>query len=360
MNRPEKTGDSDTAWLQKGEERKYPYNLPWTGVWLGAVIVALFAFGVGRLARNQTGLAYVGLMILSSLFIFLALMVLARRVFFPRVLRLDEDAIYFPRGFSANRADSIRYADIVRMIESNRQRLSLRLMTSRRQFSIDGPSLGIPENYVAVRALILQKASISSSSASEEVPKPGTWRETPEPALQWTEPDNWPRYRTHLVTSKPRLLRLGRTFWFFIRCLGIVAVPWIILRLCGLADSLSSYLPLALIVSLFFTWLHWYGVVHPASRKVLTFRTHGITLHYGKQFADYRYQDVSGWTIAERSFEGRSLDILLLEIRNRQVPCVFPDAETRDRAAKILGDKRVPVNAELKPNWENQAGCFVS
>lgn len=344
MKRSAKPGESVTAELHKGEEREYRYNLPWTGVWLGAVINSLFAFAVGWLARNQTGPVHAVLMILSSLFILLALMGLARRVFFPRVLRLDENAIYFPRGFSASRANRIRYADIVRVIESNRQRISLHLMTNGRQFWIDAPSLGSPRNYIAVRAMILERASISTSSASANVPDSGKWRELPEPILHSVEPAEWPRYRSHLVTSSPLAPRAAWILWFFVKCFGIIIIPWIILRLCGLAGSPLSYLPLAATVSFLFTVLRWYGAIHPASQKALTFRAHGITLRYGKQFADYYYEDLVGWNIVQRSFDGQTLDVLLLRVRKWEVAFAFPDTETRDRTTQILREKGVVTN----------------
>jgi hypothetical protein len=340
------------AWIQTGEQRKYAYNLPWTSIILGMGIFGSLALGVARLARNHTGLSFAGLMVLSGLLMVLALLGPIRRVFFPRVLTLDDNAIYFPHGFSGRRTDPIRYAEIVRAVESNRRRLNLWLKTTGRGFCIDGPSLGSPEDYIAVRTAIFKKALIDISPDSGRIPEAETWRELPEPILHWIEPVDWPRYRTKLVTSRPGRLRLARELWFFARCLAIITIPWMILHFFGYADAPSSYLPLALAVSFFFTWLHWYGVIHPASRKVLKFRINGITIHYGKQFADYTYQAVSGWTIVERSFDGRALNILLLEIRNRKVPCALPDAETRDRVAQILGDKHVPPNPSLKPSWE--------
>jgi hypothetical protein len=104
--------------------------------------------------------------------------------------------------------------------------------------------------------------------------------------------------------------------------------------------------------------LHWfYGIdpVRPGTK--ISFRDRGITsrLPNGQEW-DGSYHQVCGWTVVERGFKGRTLQILVLKLlmkgRTYNEAIALPDASVRDQVVQILNDKQVPQASDLKPSWE--------
>ena len=107
-------------------KRQYAFNLPWRGV----VICTGFYFGLAFImahdAKKFAGVISACLVALSAVFTVLACTMMMRRLIFPRVLELSEDAILFPRGFPTTRIVRIHYADIVWIWELKRGNLGMR------------------------------------------------------------------------------------------------------------------------------------------------------------------------------------------------------------------------------------------
>ena len=178
----------------------------------------------------------------------------------------------------------------------------------------------------------------------------------PEPILRWVEPADWPRYRTHLVVSRPLVPRLAKALWFFVCCFGVILLPWLVLQLFQLPTiSIAGFLWLVIPVALFFTSLHWLNAIWPVHTTEISFRDKGVTQFFGKQTRDLNYADFSGWTVVERQFEERILHILLLQGRTRVIAFALPDSSTRNRLVQLLHDKRIPHSPDLKPSWESRA-----
>src|ERR1035438_378401 len=99
---------------------RYDYNLPWRGVIAGTLFYAGLSALMFLWAKENTDIAYVGLIVLGVIFALLAIIVATRRILSPRELELTEDAILFPRGFARARITRISYEDIVRMKDNSR------------------------------------------------------------------------------------------------------------------------------------------------------------------------------------------------------------------------------------------------
>jgi hypothetical protein len=150
------------------------------------------------------------------------------------------------------------------------------------------------------------------------------------------------------------LPRLAKALWFFVRCFGIILIPWLLLHFFQQPTvSAAGFLGLSIPVTLFFTSLHWLNATYPARATKISFRDHGITQLSGKQTRDLNYRDCSGWTVVERQFEGRVLQILLLQRRSYVVEVVLPDTNTRERLVQLFHDKQIPHAPDLKPSWES-------
>jgi hypothetical protein len=344
--------------------RKYAFNLPWRGVVAGALLHLGLAVFIIHKAKEFTGAIFGCLVVLAGLFIVLACILVIRRLIFPRVLELTDDAVLFPRGFPKTRITRFRYADIIRMTESNRAgQSSFCMITGTGRFEIGAAYFPHVTDYRAVRDFIFAKALVPTSPHDDQGASASkTRREFPDPILRWREPDDWARYRTFVFTSKPLFPRLAKALWFCVRCLAIIIIPWFVLRLCGVPTApTAAYISLASAATLFFTSLHWLFASHPVHATEISFRSNGITQFFGKQIMDLNYGQVSGWAVVERQFEGRVLLILLLQITRRARPnqiriwdwaFALPDANIRDQVVRIFQDKQVPHLPDLKPSWE--------
>ncbi|MCX6903488.1 MAG: hypothetical protein NTW03_08425 [Verrucomicrobia bacterium] len=336
--------------------RRYDYNLPWRGVVVGAVFYGSLSVLMAHEARGTAGVISVCFLGLSALLAVLALILVMRRLMFPRVLELADDAILFPHGFPRTRITRIPYADIIRMTESFRFPGSVGLATASGSFEIAAPRFLDFESYHAARDFVCAQASIMIPRYDERDPSAGRqWAEFPDPIISWVEPEDWPRYRTHLVVSKPLLPRLARALWFLARCFVILFLPWLLLRLFRVPTApAAEYFWLSTGVTFFFTCLHWLFATYPARATTMSFRENGVTQLSGKQTRDLSYRDCSGWEMVERQFEGRVLHILLLQWRNYVTEVALPDTGIRDRLVQLFHDKRIPQSPGLKPSWESR------
>ena len=150
------------------------------------------------------------------------------------------------------------------------------------------------------------------------------------------------------------LPRVANALWFFVRCFGILLLPWLLLQLFQLPTvSIAGFLWLAIPVALFFTSLHWLNAAYPVHPTEISFRDKGITQFFGKQTLYLNYADFSGWAVVERQYEGRILHILLLKGRRRVAEFARPDATTRDRLARLFHEKQIPPSPNLRPSWES-------
>src|ERR1017187_271600 len=310
---------------------RYDYNLPWRGVVIGTLFYTGLSALMVHLARDTSGVVYFGLIALSVMFALLAFIAAIRRSLFPRVLELTEDAVLFPHGFPRTRITRIPYTDIIRMKDGPPgPNTSFSMVTGRRSFEIGAARFPSIESYHAARDFACSKASIVMSQGDKS---PSGWKlwGFPEPLVRWVEPENWPRYRTSLVTAKPLLPRLAKALWFFIRCLGIICLPWLLLRFFQLPTaSTVGFLCLSIPATCFFTLLYWLYTTYPARPTEISFRERGISLFSGKQFADLSYQGFSGWAVVERQFEGSALHILLLQRRARILAYALPDSRSEE------------------------------
>ena len=229
--------------------------------------------------------------------------------------------------------------------------LSLRI-TPRGSFEIGAVRFPNIEGYRAVREFICSKASIVLTQQSRSEWRPWGF---PEPIIHWVEKNDWPPYRTSLVIAKPLLSRLAKAAWFFVRCFGIILLPWLLLHLFQLPTIPAvAFLCLSIPVTFFFTLLHWLNATYPIHPKKISFRDKGITVSAPKQSWDLSYHDFSGWTVVERQFEGSTLHILLLQGRTRILAFALPDTSTRKRVEQLFHDKKLPQLPDLKPSWEER------
>ena len=314
-----------------------------------------------HLAREYVGVIFAFLITLSVILGILGLIVITRRLVFPRVIELTDDGILHPRGFPKTRIASIAYADILRIQNHGEGgQAGLTIVTGRGTFAISASYFTHIESYRAVTDLLCTKTLIALPREDRrEPPKLGDWRiwGFPEPILRWNEPKDWPRYRTHLVKSKPQSSRLIRALWFFARCFAIFFIPWLLLRLLGVPTAEpAAYLCLAILVTLFITLIyHWLATIWPVHCTEISLRDNGITQFFGKQTADWNYHQFSGWAIIERQYERQSVFILLLQGRSRIISFAVPDTDICDRLARLLHDKSIPHAPDLKPPWEDVA-----
>jgi hypothetical protein len=329
---------------------QYAYNLPWRGAVIGALFYAGLSVLMFHLAKGLAGVVFLGLLAVSAIFAVLAVTMLTRRLVFPWVLELTDDAILLPRGFPRTRITRIPFTDIIRMSWTQ---TGLYVATAKGGSEITASHFKEIESYQVVTDFICAQSSI-------ELPRRGEQKQTawisegfPDPILQWVESEDWPRYRTHLIASKPLLPRFAKALWFFARCFGVILLPWLLLEAFQLPTiPVAGYLWLAIPVAFFFTSLHWLNSTHPARATRISFRDRGITQLSGKQVRDLNYNECSGWEAVERRFEERVLHILLLQWRNHPIEVALPDVNTRDRLAQIFRDKQIPHRPDLKPSWE--------
>jgi hypothetical protein len=307
---------------------------------------------MARLAGDYVGAVRSFFIGLSAVFTALGIILLTRRVVFPRVLELTEEAILFPHGFPRTRVTRIAYTDIIRMFEAGSgARAALYLGTAKGSFEIWVSHLADIKSYREVRDYISARTSIAIHCWEEG--QSAIEMEGPKPILRWMEPEDWPRYRTHVFLSKPLRSRMARALWFFVRCFGFFVVPWLLLRVFQVTTAPTlEFLALTLAGTLFLTLVYWIYSRWPVHSTDITVRERGITQFFGKQTWDRSYGDISGWRVIERGFEGRMLHVLLLKGGKAVSAIALPDAETRERVAEVLREKGVPEVEEVSAPWE--------
>jgi hypothetical protein len=129
----------------------------------------------------------------------LGLVFVVRRIFFRRWLELTEEEVLFPRGFLRTRIERLRFSEIIRIGEGERfHQSSVYLHGTAVNLEIGESSLGGFDTYKVVRNFIFERAGIGGPALT--APRGVEWyEEFPKPLLRWTEPAEWPRYRTSLV-----------------------------------------------------------------------------------------------------------------------------------------------------------------
>jgi hypothetical protein len=348
----------------KSTTHRYGFNLPWPPTILGGIFYAGLSVYMLYLARDFVGVIFVGLISLSASSAILCVFMWTRRLVSPRLLELTDDAILYPRGFPRTRIVAVPYADILRVTDHGEgAQIGLTVVSGRGEFAITASYFKRIEDYHAAKDFICTKASIAIPRQDQrEALNWGDWRiwGFPEPILRWNEPEEWPRYRTHLATSKPLLPRLGKALWFFVRCFGIILLPWFLLSLFRVPTApAAGYSCLAAAVSFFITLIyHWLASIWPVHCTEISFRERGITQFFGKQTMDRNYRDLTGWAVVEKQFEGRVLHIVLLQGRTWRgrtyvQEFALPDTNTRDRLVQLLNDKHIPQSSDLKLSWED-------
>ena len=316
------------------------------------------------LANFSSDIFYVGALILVGvLFTVLAEIELIRRLVFPRVLELTDDTVLFPHGFLWTRVTAIRYDGIIR-IKDYEDSLEFEAVADNGQCTIQASYFTDLESYCTVREFIGIKSSIVLSCYAKD--RRRRWMgfpphldlrcvELPSPLTQWVEPEDWVRYRTQLVNSKPILARLGREAWFFANCWGFILFPWFLLWLSSQhhACSFKSFLALSVVATFICTIFHWLDTTYPVRRGTeISLRNNGITmLLCNGQIKDWHYHSLYGWAVIEREYRGNILHILLLKGHGPVEAFALPDAGVGDRVKQILVDKRVPQLPGLEPPW---------
>jgi hypothetical protein len=310
------------------------------------------------MAVVSAGLALAIWLVLSVIFAALAVTMVIRRLWFPRVLELTDSDILLPRGYPWPRIVSIPYADIIRVRDAGD---SLTVYTGKGRFTI---GIFRFEGLQAVREAISAKTSIALPGAQ---PPKWTgfpprfevhWEDCPTPLVHWTEPEDWARYRTRVAIADFRLVKELR---FLLRCFAVVFCVWLPLGLFLLwyyeLPAVSYWIHSVVVLSvltLFVTALHCFYVsmpVRPSSK--ISFRDNGITeLLLNGQDGNWNYRDFSAWNLIDREFQGHVLQILLLKTRRYEISFALPDDGVRDRVTQILAEKQMPHLADLKPSWE--------
>ena len=283
----------------------------------------------------------------------LAVMMLMRRLVFPRVLELTDDAVLFPHGFPRTRITRIPFSEIIRMSWT---RTGLYMVTGKGRFEITASHFEEIENYRKATDFVCTRTSFRMPRQG-----PGNWMSGgfPDPILCWKEPIEWPRYRTQLVKSRPVMPRFVNALWFFVRCFGVFFIPWLLLHFLRVPTAPAvSYLCLVATVAFLITLVYdWLATIWPVHCTEISFRDNGITQFFGKQTADWNYSHFSGWVMIERHFQGRILHILLLKgcnYKGRSYVRAFalPDTVIRDRLDQLLHNQKIPQISDLKPPWD--------
>src|SRR5450432_2342900 len=140
---------------------RYDFNLPWRGAVIGAVFYVGLSFFMAHLAKDTANVFTICSISLSVMFAILALFMIARRIIFPRVLELTDDAILFPHGFPKTRITRISFADIIGMRDGAlTTNPSFCMATDKGNVEIGAARFKNIESYHAVRNFICSKTSI--------------------------------------------------------------------------------------------------------------------------------------------------------------------------------------------------------
>ena len=337
--------------------RRYAFNPPWSALIIGAVFFGALSGYFFHLAGDFHGLISFSPIVFGAMFAVLALIGMIRRLAFPRVLELTEGAVLSPHGVLRTQISHIAYDDIIRMVESRRgNQTVLYFFTSSRSFGIMASHLPDATSYQAVKNFIVNHVSGAEIPDTKRESSGGfDWQDLTKPILCWVEPEAWSRYRRSLNTSKPLFSKLAGGLWYFFRCFAIVMLPWLLLRTFQLPTlSVAGYVGLSVSFALWFTCLRWISFNHPVYIAEISFREKGISRFQGKQTADRKYQEFSGWCVIERLFEGSTLSILLLkqQVSGSVRAFALPDSDTRVQAEKLLNKNEVPQSSDLMPAWE--------
>ena len=337
--------------------RRYAFTPPWSALIIGVVFFGALSGYLFHLASDFHGLISFLWIALSAIFAVLVVIIVIRRLVYPRVLELREDAVLLPHGVLRTRIAQIAYDDIMRMWENRRgNQTGIWLATSHRPFAITASHLPDSASYQAVKNFIVNHVSGAEIPDAKRASSGGfDWEDLTKPKLRWVEPEAWSRYRKSLNVSKPLFSKLAGGLWCFSRCISIVMLPWLLLRAFQLPTiSVAGYVGLSVSFALWVTWLRWFSLNHPVFVAEISFREKGISRFQGKQTADWKYQDFSGWCVIERSFEGSDLSILLLKQNGSGSVREFalPDNDTRVQTVKLLNEKNVPQTPDLMPSWE--------
>jgi hypothetical protein len=226
--------------------------------------------------------------------------------------------------------------------------LMLHLETAERRYEIVAGMLPNMENYREARDFLFSRVRAVGE---------------PMPHFVWEEPENYQRFRKHLLESGPQWPRLRRSLVFFVRCFSICfLIPALLLVVCLLpirevisflwTSVHTAYWLASVLATLFITLIYsWYRQFPPETVKLYE---DSLTSRIPNgQSATWRYRDFAGWAIVERQFEGLRLRLLLLKGRNRVIEWGLSDSVTREQLAQLLRDKQIPESDELKPSWEN-------
>ena len=299
----------------------------------------------------QRGVPRYVLLAAAAMFVILYLAMLVSRLTVSRTLELTEDGIFKSRHGLCRGRVHFAFSNVIRLAEANiRDHVVLHVFTKDEQFEICSAYFEDSNNYSFVRGVICTRSGIDFPP---DTPIVMGWREVPPPLLHWTEPDDWPGYRASLVAAKPLFPRAAKTLWFSIRCFAIIMTPRLLLHFAGLADGpFWGYFTVALAFTAFLTFLYWYSRANPARITKIVFRTDRLTFFSGKQTANIKYDQFSGWNIVERQFEGHPLFILLLKSPRWLGAHALACAEDRQHVAKILEAQKIPTDPSLRPSWE--------
>jgi hypothetical protein len=313
---------------------RFDYDLPWRGVVIGVVFNLGVALIAAHWAKCLEGILSIFPLFLSFAFVFLAIRMIVRRILFPQVLELTDDAILFPGGFFGKRIKRLAFSNILRMGDTVASP-GLRLITTKGNFEIMSARFKNMENYESMRTFICSKNMLLG------------------PVLQWSEPEDYIRYRKHLAISKPLWLRLAKAIRFGACVFGFFFIPWLALNyLSSIGQPFISFLSALIPATLFFTLVYWLYSIHPARVGHITVYKNGIHELSGKQTRSFSFGDFIGWQIVEREFQGQLFHIVLLPRAKWVFEVAFPDSGTRDRFIQILNEKKIPELSTLKPSWE--------
>src|SRR3954464_10225450 len=147
-----------------GMVHRYPFNLPWPAVIVGAVFFGGLGAVMASGSSAQYGLVRYSMLGLGWAFVALGLVFIVRRILFRRWLELTEEEILFPRSFLSTRMERLRFREIIRIGEGERfHRSSVWLHgAAGRNLEIGEASLGGFDTYKVVRNFIFKNAGVDS------------------------------------------------------------------------------------------------------------------------------------------------------------------------------------------------------
>ncbi len=352
------------------QPHRYSYCFRWYQIFATVVLLA----GASAFFASLFG----GFNILSALLALLAIALVVDRAASSQTLELTETAILLPSFPHRGRTRQVRYADIIFLHEHKVGRGHfLQIVTGQEIHKIESRMLPNLASYQTVRDALCTNVPVEKQAASVKTP-PIARRENSVPTLResmylspvalvgmekrllinpllaWTEPEDYPRYRTHLVvTAKPLWRRRARAvthfcLWFF---------PGLFLLLL-IRQPVGTYLVMVPPMALLLAWLAWDNYHHPERCSKISFFPHDYVVQSGLQAWSMNYQDITGWSVVERSFENHPLYFLILENRSRRDGAkyvrtwAFADLHLREPIVQLMREKQLPHSPLLKLPWE--------